>query len=189
MIDIDHCILTHSGKYFDLLRPEVSAYTVNDIATALSRICRFVGHTRHFYSVAQHSVEVSYLLPDSLAFAGLMHDASEAYLGDVSYPLKCLLPQYREIERSVEQAIARVFSLPYPHPAAVKVADRIMMATERRDLMIEQEADWPILADVAPRAQEVVPVGVEVARLMFLERFSECQRMAAKISAAKGGGA
>jgi 5'-deoxynucleotidase YfbR-like HD superfamily hydrolase len=170
---IDNCILTASGRYFNLREPERNEYSIGDIATALSRICRFVGHTKAFYSVAQHSVYVSRLLPDKLALQGLMHDASEAYLGDVSYPLKGLLPEYRTLEKALEATIARVFGLPYPFDPAVKRADMVMLATERRDLMPEQDEPWPILSGVILSAETIVPVSPDAARALFMQRIYE----------------
>lgn len=95
-------ILTYTGLHFPLLKPEYFHFNILDIAHALSQLCRFTGHTSSFYSVAQHSVMVASLVPADQALAALMHDAAEAYLGDVSSPLKALLPDYKLIETNVE---------------------------------------------------------------------------------------
>lgn len=128
-------ILTHGGNVFNLLHPEQCIFAIEDIAHALSNLCRFTGHTREFYSVAQHSVHVSHLAPKEHALAGLLHDAAEAYLGDVASPLKALLPAYKEIEVKVEQMLLSSFGLDIHLPPSVKQADMLMLVTERRDLM------------------------------------------------------
>ena len=101
-------ILTHSGRYFDFTKPHEHDFQIEDIAKALSNICRFNGHCP-FYSVAQHSVAVSMLVPPEYAMEGLMHDAPEAYLGDVTAPLKMLLKDYGALEDATWTAIALRF--------------------------------------------------------------------------------
>ena len=108
---------TITGRHFDPTEIEPSDIDLLDIAHALSRLCRYAGHVPGFYSVAQHSVYVSKMLerrnPDDveLQLLGLLHDASEAYLGDVIRPLKLALPDYQAIEANVEFAIGERFDL------------------------------------------------------------------------------
>lgn len=128
-------IQTYTGKKFDLLNPSLDAICIEDIAHALSNICRFTGHTDRFYSVAEHSVLVSRNVPSEFALEALMHDAAEAYIGDLSTPLKALLPEYRDIEKGIWAAISNKFDLPYRLHDQVKLHDAIALMSERRDLI------------------------------------------------------
>lgn len=151
-------------------------FDIRDIAHALSHLCRFGGHTREFYSVAQHSVLVSYRaeqLDPEAGLWGLLHDASEAFLGDVVRPLKSrgTFDEYRLIEAAVQAAIFGHFGCRGVAPAAVAVADDDVLAIEFRDLMPRRPGDeWERLAGAAPRVR---PASSEAARSMFLCRFAQ----------------
>lgn len=130
------------------------------------------GYAAH-NSVAQHSYLVSNLVPIEDAMHGLLHDAAEAYIGDVSSPLKSLLQDYRYIEFEVEAAVCRKFGLPYKTPPSVKRADLVALATEKRDLMPFDPVPWPILDGVSPSARPITPLPPRLARELFLNRYHQ----------------
>lgn len=167
-------ILTSQGFEFNFtdVGGLANCYDIDDIAHALSHLCRFTGHTREFYSVAQHSYHVSQIVPTQHALAGLLHDATEAYLGDVSSPLKKLLPAYQAIERIFEAQILESFGLAPTLPPEVKQADAVMLATERRDLMPAGAMVFTPHAE--PDRRMVIRAWQPgVAKAMFLRRFKE----------------
>lgn len=129
-------IETFTGKPFHLLAPQPEDICIEDIAHSLSQQCRYIGHTKVFYSVAEHSYFVSLLAKEPLW--GLLHDASEAYLSDLSRPAKHLTPigkPYLEVEAVIMRAICDVFGLPLDMPSSVKEADVTMLYTEKDQLM------------------------------------------------------
>lgn len=133
---------TATGRQFWPLDPLASEVYIEDIATALSKLCRYGGHCRKFYSVAEHCVLMANAAPPSFALAALMHDASEAYLSDVIRPIKRHLPQYGEIEAALERVIAARFSLPWPMPAEVKALDERIIVDERDQAMAKPPVPW-----------------------------------------------
>lgn len=168
-------ILMHSGYTFDFLHPEQSKFSIGDIAHALSHICRFTGHTKHFYSVAQHSVAVSHMVQPELAMQALLHDAAEAFIGDVAKPLKMLLPDYAVIEKRVEAEVFSRFGLEVNLALEVKAADYLQLVIEMRDLMPARsdymDKDQPnVRLDIYPK---ILPLRPKQARHLFLNRFIE----------------
>src|ERR1700735_3775209 len=137
-------IQTYTGKRFHPLNAKVEDICIEDIAHALSQICRFTGHSQSFYSVAQHSVLVSHICDKSNAFYGLMHDMSEAFLGDISRPLKrtSVFRPYREYEKKLQEVMCQKFGLSLEEPKDVKWADNKLLVTEARDLMSPLHPDW-----------------------------------------------
>lgn len=163
-------ILLHSGNYFYFRNPRESKFDISDIAAGLSKICRFNGQCREFYSVAQHSILVSQIVPEEHALAGLLHDAAEAFIGDMVAPLKGLLPEYKTIEREIEAAIFAHFGIETPLDPCIKAADLVLLKTEQRDLMNNSDA-WQHISGVAPLSRIIVPLPPLHARIEFLERY------------------
>ena len=139
------CILLRSGRYLDLTDPDPYLINIYDIAHALSYLCRYTGHSERFYSVAEHSLRVCHILPDHLKLEGLLHDASEAYLGDLSSPLKNLVPQYKNLEDRMNYTIRNTFNLPFSASPEVSEADLIMLGLERRKFLPSTEEQWGVL--------------------------------------------
>lgn len=165
-------ITLHSGRLFDFERPEANEITLEDIAHGLSHVCRYAGHCSDFYSVAEHSVLVS-LVARKSPLAALLHDAAEAFLGDVASPLKRLLPDYRALEKRVEQAVFSRFGLGWPMPEEVKHADQSVMSAELQVLMPAGTNDWLREAGVTPASVEIRRLDPVRAKALFLTRYDE----------------
>jgi 5'-deoxynucleotidase YfbR-like HD superfamily hydrolase len=173
---------TYSGTQFYLTDPHPDDVAIEDIAHALGMACRFGGHTREFYSVGQHSVHVSELLekwgePLSMQLHGLLHDASEAYLGDVVRPLKYAMPDYRDYEQRMMEVIYEALKLDYPGPlehSIIKRADDILLMTERRDLITHRNIKWSITADSLE--EEILPWTPVAAEVQFNLRYYHLTR-------------
>lgn len=164
-------ISTRSGRNVSLLNPSSGQIEIGDIAHGLAHQCRFNGQTTKFYSVAQHSVLVASILPEELKLAGLLHDAAEAYLGDIVQPLKILLPEFAEIESRFMAKISERFSVKGLDDPEIKRADLIALATERRDLMPMEQIEWPALEGISPMRQRIEPFQPEHAAKAFLDCF------------------
>lgn len=175
-------ILCNSGIYFDIAHPHPNDVRIHDIVTALSRICRFGGHCDKFYSVAQHSLLVSHIVPPHLALEGLLHDAAEAYIGDITAPLKQFLPDYKTIELKIEACISVKYglSLLMSDAAIIKRADLIMLLTEKRDLFVNEKTPWhtrnPALVGLEPLKEHINPVNSGRAMELFMLRFNQLMK-------------
>lgn len=121
---------TYTGVHFDCWNIKQDDIRIHDIGVALGNVCRFSGHTPWHYSVAQHSLLMSYQVPERFALEALLHDAAEAYMGDVPAPIRSGLSCYNAVMELVEAAIASKYGLVYPWPDKVIEADKRMFATE-----------------------------------------------------------
>lgn len=172
--------MTFSGKLVDLLKPKAGDVLLDDVAHHLAMICRFGGAVAEHYSIAGHCVLVSKILemdyPDDreLQFAGLLHDASEAYVGDVVSPLKHQLPGYAPIEDRWMREIGAAFGVDYKlfDDPRVHRADDQAFGSEWRDLFLRR----PPLRGAVMSPLRVVAAPAAVAKVAFLARFGELHR-------------
>lgn len=175
------CVQTFNGNAFDPKIKKINNIEIYDIAHALSNLCRYSGHCRKFYSVAEHSVLVSKIIqklwPEDLeaAWAGLLHDATEAYVGDITTPLKILIPKFIEIEDTIALDIAKKFKIKWNKRTAdrVKFADLAALSTEAR-LLFENVDHWVMIKTYEPMngsLNKKFPLNPEKARELFLKEF------------------
>lgn len=172
-------IMLSNGQYFNFKRPHLAVFSIDEIAHALSNLCRFTGQCKRFYSVAQHSVIVSYLVPPEHALWGLLHDAPEAFLGDVASPLKQLLPDYKAIEKKVEKAIFAKLGLVGSMPTSVHHADLLALRLEQRDVMHSRKI-WPSTKKFSAPPFKIKPMKARKAKKCFLARYRELIQAAEK---------
>lgn len=171
-------IQTHSGKAFYPFQPRPEDIDIEDIAHALAHQCRFGGHVSKFYSVAQHCVLLARVLQaqgfDRMTiFAGLMHDATEAYLVDLPRPVKNMLPSYRDAENRLAAAIAEKFGLPPVEPAIVKEYDTRILRNEAEVLLGEAVDGW--WDHIVPLPiQRIEPWEPRTAKAFFRDWFKWC---------------
>jgi 5'-deoxynucleotidase YfbR-like HD superfamily hydrolase len=157
---VEQHLETWSGYFYEFLDPKQEQIHIVDIAYALSNKARFSGHTQ-FYSVAEHSVAVAKRLPKRLQLAGLLHDAAEAYLGDIPSPLKHFLPDFKRIEAINELAINKKFKLDkltQADWAEVKQADLQALFNEARVLITSQGRDWSMFKGKEWKTDDIYPM-------------------------------
>lgn len=201
-----YSILTASGIYFDLADPKPDMVRIDDIAQALSKLCRYTGHCEKFYSVAQHSVLVSMEVPPEHALAALLHDAHEAYTGDMNRPLKNLIRQNTQahdvVTRSIDFAIHRHFGLDLKYitegeweNTVIKHADSRLLMTEKRDIMHHDDTVWTAEVDGCEYrsddvkcwiADKIIPGGPVWSFWAFMMRYWELVGDAEAMAGAQG---
>lgn len=166
-------LTTFTGKDFYPLNPHRDEVDVLDIAHALGQMTRYTGHCM-FYSVAEHSVLVSRCVPEKDQLAGLLHDATEAYVADLSRPMKRAIGSHNEffvIEEIVWNAVAKRFGVDVELPESVKIADLAICGLEREKLH-PRAPEWDIPYPI-PRHVGIVGYGPTIAPLIFMNRFCE----------------
>ena len=161
---------TFSGLVFKYYDPQPEQIVIEDIAHALSNLCRFNGHCNEFFSVAEHSVLVSENVPKEFALEGLLHDAAEAYVGDMVTMLKSIMPKFDEMEHKIAKIISKKFGIPYPITPEVKIIDRAMLATEKEVLMGPESAPW-LIGPKALENVEILSLCPKDAEKAFLNRY------------------
>ena len=191
---------TYTGKVFRPLNSEANKIDILDIAHALSMKCRFNGHCKEFYSVAEHSVRVASIISSPNKLWALLHDAPEAYLPDLLGPIKgnffigeggrvesgqpqpdgkwssdygVWMRTFTEVEDEIMQLIARKFGLIGDKiPDDVKIADRILLMTEARDLMGTPPQSWGfVLRFSLKRSNHYLPLMLRSCSFLLLMRY------------------
>lgn len=160
-----------NGGHFNYERPEESVYDITDIARGLSHTARFSGQTNRVYTVAQHSVLVSKMVPEEHALAGLLHDSVEAFMADVPSPLKRMLPGYVELEHRAEADLCKRFGVKFPFHPSIKEADIRVFLAERRDMQ-------PCVKEKCYEGYEPYPNTIyawdsHMSYIYFIRRFEE----------------
>lgn len=173
-------LVTASGRHIDLanIGSENNIITLHDVAHGLAKQCRFNGQIDRFYSVAEHSILVSRLVPKKLAIYGLLHDAAEAFLGDIVTPLKAMITGYDEIERKLLQHIVHQLGVDWRpfisqfDQQFIKQADLQALKLEKETFYIN-EPEWPYLHGVPTPDHKLECLNWMDARLAFIGRFYE----------------
>ena len=172
-------IQTYTGKRFYPFDPRPEEIDILDIAHALSMQCRFGGHIKQFYSVAEHSVNACDLLEDPRErMRALLHDGSEAFIADMVTPVKRFMPEYKSLENIIQSAIDNKFGVedvPYEN---IKKADLQMLSTEAHQLMLIAPVGWQDMPK--PLSTELICLAPSDAKILFLDRFNELTNLLSK---------
>lgn len=166
----DHRITLQSGRHFDFSRPLSNEIEIEDIAHGLAHTCRYAGQCKVFFSVAEHSVLVSYAA-SKFGLEGLFHDAAEALVGDMPAPLKKLLPGYKAIEEQIQRLIFENFKISWPLPPEIKQADLRVMAAELAVLMPAGTNEWLNSRGITAADVDVKCLDPASAKKLFLDRY------------------
>jgi hypothetical protein len=163
---------TFSGRAFWPMDPRPEEICIEDIAHALSQICRYLGHCIRFQSVAEHSVLLYRAVPQELKRAALMHDSPEAYVVDLPRPIKPFIRQYKYVERDVAEAIKKKYKIDDLYPPALAKYDTRILVDEQQQNMAPPPMPWES-ADLEPLGVKLEFWSPQVAEIMFLSAFRE----------------
>ncbi len=167
----ENCIRTYTGKKFWPMDAREEDICIEDIAKALSQKCRYTGHSCFFYSVAQHCVHASEYCEDPRW--ALMHDAAEAYLPDVSRPIKPMIHGFVEAEDKLLRVIASKFGLEFPIPDSVHQVDDRLLVTEWHYLMPAATSPGSKYQKIERLDLCIRPCFPSLAEYYFLKRFHD----------------
>lgn len=148
-----NCIRTRHGKYVNILEPTPDMFIIEDVAYALNKIPRFSGHLKFDYTVLMHSINAC-LLTAGDKFEALMHDCTEAYIGDLSSPIKQLVPEYQRIETNLRKVMAQAFGFNPEFSQQTHDVDRLLLQMEWDQMMIGND---PSLKQKACMSSSILP--------------------------------
>lgn len=175
VVDRGGWVQVYSGNKFYPNDPRAEDFSIVDIAHCLSMQCRFAGHIEEFYSVAEHSVNVSNLCLPENKLAGLLHDGSETFISDIVSPAKRQLPDYAVMEKRIQETVYTKFGLPVEHNDDVKRADLIMLYTEARQLLKPSPEQW--MDDDTPSAEITLKcLAPKQAKELFLDTYHQINK-------------
>lgn len=157
MADRGPWIQTYTGRAFPLFDATPEDINPTDIAHSLGMQCRYNGHVHTFYSVAEHCVLMSHAVSPENALWALLHDATEAYVGDMVAPLKRTMPDFKAAEDRIMAAICERYGLAPEMPAEVKAADRRILHDERWQALGPTPRPW------MPELEALEPLGVRLS--------------------------
>ena len=169
-----HRFIINDGQLVDLYDVANVDINMDTIAHSLSNQCRYNGHTDHFYSVAQHCCLAHDNATEIPPIAALLHDAAEAFTGDIVRPVKQCFSDLKQLEYDILLIILRHFDMPYLielcEGEVMHNIDRRMLATEKRDLFKFNKHDWPGLENIEPFTEIIKPWTPTEAKKQWLKR-------------------
>lgn len=171
-----HAILLNNGKYFCFEQLNVEVIDIECAAASLAKQCRFGGHTLEFFSVAEHVVGVSKVVPPGFEREGLLHDIAESVMIDMPTPLKRMLPDYSALLKRLEAKLHPMFGIPAIMSPEVRHGDLVALATERAYIKAKNDQPWGILEGIEPDCH-IAPrcLSPRKAFNLFMDRYNELQ--------------
>lgn len=170
-------ITTYSGAKFYINELNIEDVPIEDVAHALSMNCRFNGHLETFYSVAEHSVLVSRMVPKRYRLQALLHDISEAFIPDIPRPFKEMLPGFDEYEEQILVKASEHYGFEYPLSYTTRYVDKHIVRAEAIALM-KQVPDWVYSYEdiLSPDDRDNMIFGLAppLAAEIFMEEFALC---------------